>query len=107
MNVELTELNYDELLTLNEQIIERLKLLDKMDAYQAMHRFNLGSRVCFDSSRHGLQVGTLVKFNQKTVAVQTDDGRRWKVSPQMLSPVVESDCATVSQRGAVIDVKKN
>jgi hypothetical protein len=39
---------------------------------------------------HGIQVGTLIKSNQKTATVLTDDGRRrWKVSPQMLSPVIE------------------
>ena len=104
MTIDLTELSYDELLDLHDQIIERLKLLDKMDAYQSMHRFNLGQRVCFESSHHGPQVGTLVKFNQKTVAVHTDDGRRWKVSPQMLSPVVEESEA--GQKGKVIKIRK-
>lgn len=104
MNVDLTALSYDELVDLHEQIIERLKLLDNMDAYQSMHRFNLGSRVCFESSRHGMQMGTLVKFNQKTVAVLTDDGRRWKVSPQMLSPVVEEGKA--GQNSDLVKIKK-
>ena len=105
MNIDLTELSYDELLELNDQIIERLKLLEKMNAYQSMHRFNLGSRVCFESGRHGTQVGTLVKFNQKTVGVLTDDGRRWKVPPQMLSPVIEKSDTNENPKVVMINRK--
>ena len=36
--------------------------------------------------------GSLIKFNQKTVSVLTEDGRRWKVSPQFLSPVIPEQC---------------
>ena len=68
-----------------------------------MMKLNLGSKVCFDSGKHGMQVGTLIKFNQKTVTVLTDDGRRrWKVSPQMLSPVIED----TGNKTNVIDLKK-
>lgn len=103
MSIEIDDLSYDELLDLNDRIIARLKHLDAADALNAMMKFNVGAKVCFDSGKHGIQVGTLIKFNQKTVTVLTDDGRRrWKVSPQMLSPVVEE--ATDSAN--VIDLKK-
>jgi hypothetical protein len=49
-----------------------------------------------------MQVGILIKFNQKTVTVLTDEGRQWKVSPQMLSPIVEEAAAGIN----VIDMKK-
>lgn len=58
--------------------------------------------ICFDSSKHGMQVGILIKFNQKTVTVLTDEGRRWKVSPQMLSPLVKEAAIGLN----VIDIKK-
>jgi hypothetical protein len=103
MGIEIDELSYDELLDLNDRIIARLKHLDAADALNAMMKFNLGAKVCFDSGKHGIQVGTLIKFNQKTVTVLTEDGRRrWKVSPQMLSPMVEE--ATGGKN--VIDMKK-
>jgi hypothetical protein len=90
MSVDIDDLSYDELLELNDRIIARLKHLDAADAINAMMKFNVGAKVCFDSGKDGIQVGTLIKFNQKTVTVLTDDGRRrWKVSPQMLSPIVE------------------
>ncbi len=102
MTIELDELSYDELLALNERIIERLKILDAADALNAMIKFNVGAKVCFDSPKHGMQVGTLIKFNQKTVTVLTEGGRRWKVSPQMLSPIIKEATDGVN----VIDLKK-
>jgi hypothetical protein len=67
-----------------------------------MMKLTLGSKVCFDSGKHGMQGGTLITFNQKTVTVLTDDGRRrWKVSPQFLSPVIEEAGCTIN----VIDIK--
>ena len=103
MNIEIDDLSYDELLDLNDRIIAHLKHLDAADALNAMMKFNIGAKVCFDSGKHGIQVGTLIKFNQKTVTVLTDDGRRrWKVSPQMLSPVV----AEAGDGTNVIDLKK-
>ena len=102
MSIELDELSYDELLELNDRIIERLKILDATDALNAMMKFNVGAKVCFDSAKHGMQVGTLIKFNQKTVTVLTDEGRQWKVSPQMLSPIVKEASDGIN----VIDMKK-
>ena len=102
MTIELDELSYDELLDLNDRIIARLKFLDATDALNAMMKFNLGAKVCFDSTKHGMQVGTLIKFNQKTVTVLTDEGRQWKVSPQMLSPLVKEAADGMN----VIDLKK-
>lgn len=46
-------------------------------------------QVSFDS-KQGRQLGTLIKFNQKTVTVITDDGRRWRISPHLLSKVKDA-----------------
>lgn len=102
MSIELDELSYDELLDLNDRIIARLKHLDAADALNAMMKFNLGAKVCFDSSKHGMQTGTIIKFNPKTVVVLTDEGRRWKISPQMLSPLIKEATGGLN----VIDMKK-
>ena len=102
MSIDIDDLTYDELLDLNDRILACLKHLDAADTLNAMMKLNLGSKVCFDSGKHGMQVGTLIKFNQKTVTVLTDDGRRrWKVSPQMLSPVIEE----AGDKTNVIDLK--
>ena len=103
MRIDIDDLSYDELLDLNRRIIARLKHLDAADTIDAMMKLTLGSKVCFDGGRHGMQVGTLIKFNQKTVTVLTDDGsHRWKVSPQILSPIIEED----GDKANVIELKK-
>jgi hypothetical protein len=37
-----------------------------------------------------MRSGVVIKFNPKTVVVMTDDGHRWKVSPQFLSHLVDA-----------------
>ena len=103
MRINLEDFSYEELPTLNELIVERLKFLDRAEAHEAMMQFHPGARVCFESPNHGLQTGTLLKFNQKTVSVLTDDGRKWKVAPQFLSPVEKKSPQTTMN---VIDIKK-
>jgi hypothetical protein len=86
-DIHLDELSIEELEDLNHRIVERLKFLDTLKAHQNMMAFNLGAQVTFESARHGRQFGTLIKFNQKTVVVLTEDKRQWRVPPHMLSPV--------------------
>ncbi len=86
MPIDIDGLSYEELLNLNRRVVERLKMLQTMQAHVDMMAFNLGARVGFDS-QHGRQFGTLVKYNRKTVTILADDGRQWRVSPNLLSPV--------------------
>jgi hypothetical protein len=88
--IDIDGLSYEELLQLNHRIIERLKMLEAMQAHVDMMAFNLGSRVSFDS-QYGRQLGTIVKYNRKTVTVLSEDGRQWRVSPGLLSPVKDVD----------------
>ena len=102
--IDLTRLSYDELVDLNAQIIERLKVLDAAEDVQSMMRFNLGNRVSFDAGRHGMKVGTIIKFNQKTVVVLTEDANktvRWKVPPHLLSPVIDSTSTTTNTNNVI------
>jgi hypothetical protein len=43
-----------------------------------MMKFNVGAKMCFDATRHEMQVGILIKFNQRTVTVPIYEGRHWK-----------------------------
>lgn len=86
MAIDIDGLSYEELLQLNHRIVERLKMLEAMQAHVDMMAFNLGARVSFDS-QYGRQLGTVVKYNRKTVTVLGDNGRQWRVSPGLLSPV--------------------
>jgi len=86
MTLVIDTLSLDELIELNDRIVERIKQLEDRQVLHDMMAFNLGETVSFDS-KYGRQVGTIVKFNRKTVVVITDEGRKWKVSPHFLSAV--------------------
>lgn len=45
-----------------------------------------GARLSFESNQ-GRQLGTLIKHNPKSVIVMTEGGRRWSISPHLLSAV--------------------
>ena len=48
------------------------------------------ARVSFDSGQSERLLGTLLKFNRKTVTVVTDNGQKWNISPHLLSPVKDA-----------------
>jgi hypothetical protein len=90
MPIDIDGLSYEELVQLNHRVVERLKMLEAMQAHVDMMAFNLGARVSFDSP-FGRQFGTVAKYNRKTVTVLSDDGRQWRISPSLLSPVKDVD----------------
>lgn len=90
MTIDIDHLSLEALYDLNDRVVDRIKRLEEMKDLAALMAFSLGSRVSFDA-KHGRQVGTLVKFNRKTVVVLGEDGRQWKVSPGLLSPVKDVD----------------
>jgi hypothetical protein len=90
MPIDIDGLSLEELVQLNHRIVERIKMLRAMQAHVDMMAFNLGARVSFET-QDGREFGTLVKYNRKTVTVLTEDGRQWRVSPGLLSPVKDVD----------------
>jgi hypothetical protein len=87
MKIDLDALGYDELVTLNQKIVERLKFLDAVNTHEEMMQFSPGDQVSFEPPGRGKQFGTLVKYNKKTVTVITESGQKWNVSPHLLRKV--------------------
>jgi hypothetical protein len=99
MSINIDHLSVDELVTLNHHIIERLKILESLEAHKSMMQFHPGARVSFDSPSGERLSGTVMKFNRKTVTVVTDTSQRWNISPHLLSPIKNV------QAGTVVDIK--
>lgn len=87
MSIDIDHLTEEELVELNHKIVERLKFLESMHNHKEMMQFSPGEQVSFEPPGRGRQVGTLVKFNKKTVTVITESGQKWNVSPHLLSKV--------------------
>jgi len=89
ININIDNLTEDELLALNRRVIARLKLIQQHSTLNSMIKFEVGQRVSFDPDGR-MRTGVLIKFNPKTVVVLTDDGQRWKVSPQLIRHLIDS-----------------
>ena len=105
MKIDLSSLTYDELLALNFKIVERLKFLDSLHTHEEMMQFSPGDKVSFEPPGRGRQIGTLVKFNKKTVTVITESGQNWKVSPQVLNKVKNVKPSN-NGKGNVVEIGK-
>lgn len=86
--IDIDGLSLEELFELNDRVVERIKFLEHAQAHLSMMAFNIGARVSFETPE-GRQFGRLVKRNRKTVNVDTEDGRRWRLSPHLLTAVKE------------------
>jgi hypothetical protein len=89
--IDIDLMNMAELEELQDRIHDRMKLLINMRAHQSMMAHNLGDKVCFDAGERGYQVGTLIKFNRKTVNVVAEDGRQWRIPPHIMQPFKDVD----------------
>ena len=49
-----------------------------------MASFTKGDRVCFQAPDGRAVEGVVLRLNQKTVSIATDDGRQWNVAPGLL-----------------------
>jgi len=51
-----------------------------------LSRLTLGQAVSFES-REGQVFGRVIKINRKTVVVQSEDNRQWKVAVALIQPL--------------------
>jgi len=98
--VNLDHLTEAELIDLNRQIVQRLRLMSQMRAHKAMLEFRIGDRVTFEPEAGPPVFGILTRYNKKSVTVITDDGHRWNVSPRFLRLAESHLEATTTQEGA-------
>ncbi|MFZ1976820.1 MAG: hypothetical protein WAV76_02595 [Bacteroidota bacterium] len=91
MKINIDNLSASDLIELNNRIVQRLRILDKMRSHNEMMKFNIGDRVTFQPEGRPAVVGMLTRFNSKTVTVITDDGEHWNVMPKFLHKYLTSE----------------
>lgn len=92
-NIDIDSLSEAELIELNHKVVARLRFLNQMRSHSAMLDFRLGERVKFCPDGGPEVLGTLTRYNKKTVTVITDSGEHWNVSPSLLSRVASGSAA--------------
>jgi hypothetical protein len=85
IDIDLGKLSEEELIELNDQIVARLRLMRQVQRFEQMAAFDPGERVSFPTDGGRIVTGVVIRFNQKTVTVQSDTGQHWRVSPSLLS----------------------
>jgi len=104
MPIDIDKLSEAELIDLNHRIVERLRFLHQMKAHAKMLKFKIGDRVAFQVEGGGSIEGMLTRYNRNTVTVITEDGRRWNVSPALLSRAAPA-AAKAHARSNVVSLK--
>lgn len=80
----LLTLNEAQLLQLHHMVTERLRLFHRAKSLNAMKDLNIGDTVFFDYAGEKIR-GIILRLNQKSVTLRAENGKQWKVSPQLLS----------------------
>jgi hypothetical protein len=94
MKIDIDGLSEDELIELNHKVVARLRFLGQMRSHAAMLDFRIGEKVRFRPDGHPELIGTITRYNKRTVTVITDGGQHWNVSPGLLKKTA------VAQQGA-------
>jgi len=84
----LLKLNEEQLRELNRKIVERLKLIHRAKSAVSMAKFNLNDRVFLVHDNKKL-IGTVIRLNPRSVTVNMDDGRQWRIAPEFLTKIIE------------------
>jgi hypothetical protein len=86
-HIDIDFLTEEELIELNHKVVARLRFLSQMRSHSAMLDFRIGERVKFHPDGHPELIGTIIRYNKKTVTIITDAGQHWNVSPSLLTKV--------------------
>ncbi len=76
-----------ELIELYNQIGERIRYLQQMEAQEKMNNFYYDDFVTFTSKDGRVITARVKRFNKKSVSVECEHGTRWTVSPQLLKKI--------------------
>ncbi|HEV1994701.1 MAG TPA: hypothetical protein VGR03_10250 [Candidatus Acidoferrum sp.] len=83
--INIDSLSEEELVELNHKIVARLRFLGQMRSHSVMLDFRIGEKVKFRPTGRPELIGTLTRYNKKTVTVITESGEHWNVAPGLLS----------------------
>jgi hypothetical protein len=84
--MKIEDLTIDQLLDLNDLICRRIDELRARQAMEAICRLRLGVQVHFDAAE-GRVFGRVIKINRKTIVVESEDRRQWKLPAAMVTPI--------------------
>ena len=89
--INLDGLSEEELIALNREVVERLRMIQQLRTQVAMVDFRIGERVWFETEDGRRIEGKVVRWNKRSVSIDADCGHRWRVSPNYLRRLEPKD----------------
>jgi len=81
----------EDLLAVNDTVISYIKERRRIAAVKESLNYTKGDRVSWNTRKRGYGnrpiEGTVVKVNQKTLSVDTDEGKKWRVPYTMVTKI--------------------
>jgi len=82
--LDISKLSDQELFQLNREIVALVHARSRQRDRKKLLSFDLGDRVIFDGPQGGKVHGTIVRLNQKSLTIITDQGT-WRIDPSFVS----------------------
>jgi hypothetical protein len=80
-------LSKKELIALNEMIVHRVRIMNRLDTLGSMSLLKIGDKVKWNGSDGNARTGTIVRLNSKTASVAVENEGQWRISPQLLEKI--------------------
>jgi len=85
--VDIERLSLEELKELHWKILKRMQKFRKMKLYEDLQKFDVGDRISFKGKGEELLTGTVIRVNQKSLSIKTDQGTMWYVAPALATKI--------------------
>ena len=82
--LDISKLSDQELFQLNREIVALVQARSRQRDRKKLLSFDLGDRVVFDGPQGGKVHGSIVRVNQKSLTIVTDQGT-WRIDPSFVS----------------------
>ena len=77
-----------DLVTLNRKVVSRINLIRELKLLREKAGFIKGDKVKFTCQHGTTHFGTVIRKNQKSISVRSDDDHTsWNVSPRLLTKI--------------------
>jgi len=100
--INIDQLSEEELVELNHKIVARLRFLRQMQSHAQMLDYRIGERVRFYPAGQPEVIGTLTRYNRKSVTVITDSGQHWNVHPGLLHKMQSGNVEKNPDKGPIV-----
>ncbi|MEA3421439.1 MAG: hypothetical protein U9Q97_07175 [Acidobacteriota bacterium] len=85
--MDIEHFSLEELMELHWKILKRIQKIRKMKLYDDLQKFDVGDKVSFKGKEEDTITGIVVRVNQKSLTIKTDQGTTWYVAPALVTKI--------------------